>query len=177
MRPAIWEYVTASIGQSAEKFESDNFSLGSTAKEPPEEDVMKRNLIGTLSLVVMSLLLSATGAFAQSAVTANVPFAFKVGQAQLPAGIYKITTGYQSLTVSGIGNTMKTAYSQAQWDSPRNKSPRLVFHHVGNQYFLAEVCRGAGNAAMTIPASKLETELQMASSPAKTGGEIAIALH
>jgi hypothetical protein len=138
---------------------------------------MKRNLIGTLSLVVMSLLLSATGAFAQSAVTANVPFAFKVGQAQLPAGTYKITTGYQSLTVSGIGNSMKTVYSQAQWDGPRNKSPRLVFHHVGNQYFLAEICRGAGNGAMTIPASKLEKELQMASSPAKTGGEIAIALH
>jgi hypothetical protein len=138
---------------------------------------MKRNLIGTLSLVVMSLLLSATGAFAQSAVTANVPFAFKVGEAQMPAGSYKITTGYQSLTVSGIGNTMKTAYSQAQWDSPRNQSPRLVFHHVANQYFLAEVCRGAGNDAMTIPASKLEKELQIANSPTKTGGEIAIALH
>jgi hypothetical protein len=138
---------------------------------------MKRNLIGTLSLVVMSLLLSATGAFGQSAVTANVPFAFKVGQAQLPAGTYEITTGFQSLTVSGIGNTMKSAYSQAHWDSPRNKSPRLVFHRVGNQYFLAEICRGPGNAAMTIPASKLEKELEMASSPAKTGGEIAIALH
>ena len=138
---------------------------------------MKRNLIGTLSLVVMSLLLSATGAFAQSAVTANVPFAFKVGQAQLPAGTYKITTAFQSLLVKGIGNTMKSAYSQAQWDSPRNQSPRLVFHHVGNQYFLAEICRGAGNGALTIPASKLEKELEMASSPAKTGGEIAIALH
>ena len=138
---------------------------------------MKRNLIGTLSLVVMSLLLNATGAFAQSVVTANVPFAFKVGQAQLPAGTYEITTGFQSLTVSGIGNTMKSAYSQAHWDSPRNKSPRLVFHRVGNQYFLAEICRGPGNAAMTIPASKLEKELEMASSPAKTGGEIAIALH
>jgi hypothetical protein len=138
---------------------------------------MKRNLIGTLSLVVMSLLLNATAAFAQSVVTANVPFAFKVGQAQLPAGSYKITTGYQSLIVSGTGNTMKSAYSQAQWDSPRNATPRLVVRHVGNQYFLAEICRGAGNAAMTIPASKLEKELPMASSPSKTGGEIAIALH
>jgi hypothetical protein len=138
---------------------------------------MKRNLIGTLSLVVMSLLLSATGAFAQSAVTANVPFAFKVGQAQLPAGTYKITTAFQSLLVKGIGNTMKSAYSHAQWDSPRNQSPRLVFHHVGNQYFLAEICRGAGNGALTIPASRLEKELEMASSPGKTGGEIAIVLH
>jgi hypothetical protein len=138
---------------------------------------MKRNLIGTLSLVVMSLLLSATGAFAQSAVSANVPFAFQVGQAQLPAGSYQIQAGYQSLIVSGQGKTMKSAYSQARWDSPRNASPRLVFHYVGNQYFLAEIWRGAGNAAMTIPASKLEKELQMASGPSTTGREVAIALH
>ena len=38
---------------------------------------MKRNLIGTLSLVALSLLLTAAGAAAQSAVQANVPFAFR----------------------------------------------------------------------------------------------------
>ena len=39
---------------------------------------MKRNLVGTLSLVVMSLLLNVNGAYAQSAVKANVPFPFNV---------------------------------------------------------------------------------------------------
>ena len=34
----------------------DKFSLGSTARSP-KEDVMKRNVIGILSLVVMSLML------------------------------------------------------------------------------------------------------------------------
>ena len=173
---------------------------------------MKRNLIGTLSLVVMSLLLSATGAFAQSAVSANVPFAFQVGQAQLPAGSYQIQAGYQSLIVSGQGQanvpfafkvgktqlpagtyrikavsqslteisngqTMKPIYSQVQWQGPSKTSAKLVFHHLGNQYFLAEIWRGAGNAAMAIPASKLEKELQMASGPSTTGREVAIALH
>ena len=51
---------------------------------------MKRNLIGTLSLVVMSLLLNVNGADAQSAAQANVPFAFNVGSSQLPAGSYRI---------------------------------------------------------------------------------------
>lgn len=51
---------------------------------------MKRNLISILSLVVMSLLLNATGAYAQSYAKANVPFAFNVGAKQLPAGTYEI---------------------------------------------------------------------------------------
>ena len=51
---------------------------------------MKRNLIGTLSLVVMSLLLNVNGAYAQPAAQANVPFAFNVGNSQLPPGNYKI---------------------------------------------------------------------------------------
>ena len=38
---------------------------------------MKRNLIGILSLVVMSVLISATGAYAQSYAKADVPFAFQ----------------------------------------------------------------------------------------------------
>ena len=44
---------------------------------------MKRNLIGTLSLVVMAVMMNAA-AHAQTVATAKVPFAFKVGSAQLP---------------------------------------------------------------------------------------------
>jgi hypothetical protein len=104
-----------------------------------------------------------------------VPFAFKVGRAQLPAGSYEIQVGYQSLIVSGRGKTMKSAYSQAH--RTVRETIALVFHHVGSQYFLAEIWRGADTAAMTIPASKLEKELELASGPSTTGGEVAIALH
>jgi hypothetical protein len=57
---------------------------------------MKRNLIGILSLVVLSVL-TATGAYAQSAVRADVPFAFKVGKTQLPAGTYDIKADAQHM--------------------------------------------------------------------------------
>ena len=50
---------------------------------------MKCNSIAKSSLVVLSLLLSVAGAHAQS-VRAKVPFAFKVGSTQLPAGTYAI---------------------------------------------------------------------------------------
>ena len=50
---------------------------------------MKRNLIGILSLVVISVMMNAA-AQASSVTKADVPFAFKVGKAQLPAGTYEI---------------------------------------------------------------------------------------
>jgi hypothetical protein len=138
---------------------------------------MKRNLIGTLSLVALSLLLTAAGAAAQSAVQANVPFAFRVGTAQLPAGTYRIKAGDQSLIVIGNGQTRKSVYSQAQREGPSKTSAKLVFHHLGNQYFLAEVWGDAGEQGMTIPASKLERELQIARGPANDEEDVVIALR
>ena len=57
---------------------------------------MKRNLITILSLVVMSLMFNATGAYAQSFAKADVPFAFNVGTKQLPAGTYEVKVLSQS---------------------------------------------------------------------------------
>ena len=51
---------------------------------------MKRNLIGILSLVVMSLMFTATGAYAQSYAKAECTLRFQVGSAQLPAGTYEV---------------------------------------------------------------------------------------
>ncbi len=84
---------------------------------------MKRNLIAVLSLVVMSLLLNATGAYAQSYAKANVPFDFKVGSAQLPAGPYEITVSNTSSGAILIRNdqTSAAAMSTARTrDSPQH---------------------------------------------------------
>ena len=53
---------------------------------------MKFNSIAQSSLMVLSLLLTAAGAHAQSTARANVPFAFKMGTAQMPAGTYSSRT-------------------------------------------------------------------------------------
>src|SRR5664279_897035 len=86
----------------------------------PKENVMKRNLIAVLSLVVMSLLLNATGAFAQSYVKANVPFEFKVGTAQLPAGPYeiKVDTASSGAIMIRNGETSAAAMSTARREYP-----------------------------------------------------------
>ena len=139
---------------------------------------MKRNLIGILSLVVMSLL-NATGAYAQSFVKADVPFAFRVGSAQLPAGTYKINVTGDNIIA--IQNGRSSALSSVRREDARNTGPKLVFHHLGSQYFLAEIWRGSGNAGMVIGRSKmekeLEKELQLASGRSKVGEEVLIALY
>jgi hypothetical protein len=137
---------------------SDKFSLGSAARSP-KEDVMKRNVIGVLSLVVMSLMLNAA-AQAQSAVKANVPFAFKVGSAQLPAGTYLIHTLGASTIEIRNGQTSAGALSVVRREYQNSSSAKLVFHHVANQYFLAEIWKGAGTKGMVIAPSKQEKSLE-----------------
>jgi hypothetical protein len=122
---------------------------------------MKRNLITILSLVVMSLMFNATGAYAQSYAKADVPFAFNVGTAQLPAGTYEVKVlrpGGSQIMIQN-GETSAAAASNARREGPRNTEAKLVFHRVGNQYFLAEVWRGSEEAGLIVPTSKHEKEL------------------
>ena len=149
---------------------SDKFSLGSTARSP-KEDVMKRNVIGILSLVVMSLMLNAA-AQTQSAAKANVPFAFKVGSAQLPAGTYIVSTvGAIAIRIRN-GQTSASAFSSVRREYQDNSGAKLVFHHVAGQYFLAEIWTGAGTNGMVIATSKqersLERELRLAAGKSKS---------
>ena len=138
---------------------------------------MKRNLIGILSLVVMSML-AATGAYAQS-VRANVPFAFRVGSKQLPAGAYEIRmTSDNAITIRN-GQSRATLVMVRRED-PRNSGNKLVFHHLGGEYFLAAIWRGADNGMAITPSKQeknLEKELQLASGQPQVGEEVLIALN
>ena len=137
---------------------------------------MKRNLIGTLSLVVLSLLLNATGAYAQALAKGDVPFDFMVGKKQLPSGRYTITTDGQSTMVITNVETRTSVRSVVRPDPPNEGSPKLVFHYQGNQYFLAEVWGDDGKAGMIVPTPALEKELRIASRSKPTVGAVVIAL-
>src|SRR5271169_6125927 len=142
---------------------------------------MKRNLIGILSLVAISLMVSATGAFAQGYAKATVPFAFKVGSAQLPAGTYTVKVEEQNTISIHNGDSNAAALSNARRECPRNTAAKLVFHKAGNQYFLAEIWRDSSTEGMIVPASKQEKELEkeLQASNGRRGGyeEVVIALN
>ena len=94
---------------------------------------MKINSFATSSLVVLSLLFTA-GAYAQSVVQAHVPFAFKVGQKQMPAGTYIIDreSGSSFVTVRNVktgtsvqamGRTETASKSDGKADLPSLREP------------------------------------------------------
>ena len=122
---------------------------------------MKRNLITILSLVVMPLMFSATSAYAQSFAKANVPFAFNLGQKQLPAGTYEVKVEGAASNMIMIRNieTGEGALSISGYEAPRSTEGKLVFNHVGNEYFLSQVWKESGSQGKSIPTSKREREL------------------
>ncbi len=127
---------------------------------------MKRNLITILSLVVTALMFNATAygqSFPVSDVQANVPFAFNVGTARLPAGCYGMLTLNQQGIMIRNCKTGATVFSLVQRESPQDTTRKLVFDYVGGQYFLSQIWGETGSGGRTVPTSKLERELQLAS--------------
>ena len=136
---------------------------------------MRRNLIAILSLVVMSPIFNATSMYAQSFAKAYVPFAFSVGQRQLPSGTYEVNFDgvARSIMIRNI-ETKESTLSIVGYESPRNTESKLVFHRVGNQYFLSQVWSGSGIPGMRIATSKRERELSeelLVANDAKGGRE------
>jgi hypothetical protein len=139
---------------------------------------MKRIVVGVWSLVVLSLFLNATGAYGQSVLKVNVPVTFNLGKTQLPAGCYTITPFLYEHDMIMIRNckTGAAVVSLAQPEYPRGVRSGVVFQHLGDQYFLAEIWGGAGSLGMIIPAPELKRELQVASGSSTAGKLVVIAL-
>ena len=138
---------------------------------------MKRNSISYSSLLLLSLLLSATGAYAQSAARANVPFAFKVGAKQMPAGTYTVQTeiGSSIVMVHNV-QTGASALAMGRWEAPSKKTDKLIFRRYGSQYFLTAILGTAGSDGIVFPASRQEKQLQeVAQAPANSTNNVEIA--
>jgi hypothetical protein len=137
---------------------------------------MKCNSISKSSLLVLSLLLTVAGAHAQTAARANVPFAFKVGTTQMPAGTYTIRNdaGSSVIAVRNV-QTGTSALAMGRRESPSKQTDKLIFHRYGSQYFLTAILGGKGSQGMDLPATKQEKELQVAQAPANSGNNVEIA--
>ena len=136
---------------------------------------MKINSFATSSLVVLSLLFTA-GAYAQSVVQAHVPFAFKVGQKQMPAGTYVIDReiGSSFVTVRNI-ETGTSVQAMGRTETASKKTEKLIFHHYGSQYLLAEIWGAAGSQGMVLPATKQQKDLELAQGSANAGNNVEVA--
>jgi hypothetical protein len=137
---------------------------------------MKCNSIAPSSLVVLALLFAAAGAHAQSAVQAHVPFAFRVGTAQMPAGTYSMKKESDTNIVSILNvKTNAIVLAMGTGQSSSKKSDKLVFRHLGSQYFLTELWGTGGTPGMVFPAPKRNSELQTAGRTPSAGKTVEIA--
>jgi hypothetical protein len=137
---------------------------------------MKCNSISNSSLLVLSLLLTVIGAHAQSAARANVPFAFKVGTTQMPAGTYTVRNeiGTNVVMISNA-QTGTSALAMGRRESPAKTTDKLIFHRYGSQYFLTAIVGGKGSQGMVLPTTSQEKEFQVAHAPANSPNNVEIA--
>lgn len=103
---------------------------------------MKRNLVVALMLVALSLL-TVTTSFAQDKAKYDVPFAFQVGKASLPAGTYTVSkVADHSIVIRNRQQAGQAALMNYRDRESKRQSPKLVFHKHGQRYFLAEAWVG-----------------------------------
>jgi len=127
---------------------------------------MSKCMVRMLSLFGLAILVLAGPNLAQSGatVTAEIPFAFDVGNAHLDAGNYMVDE-YVSrrgiLEVKSIHGSGTAFVMAGQFeDNPGSSGKsRLVFNKYGDQYFLSQVWMEDGTLGCKLAASKREKEV------------------
>jgi len=123
--------------------------------------------VGLLSaMLLVTSVASAQGQSLTNRIKANIPFDFNVGEKKLPAGTYTFGRASQNSddTVLAITDdnarpkAIRLSYS-AQRLHTRDKAT-LVFHHLGDQYFLFQVWPAGGTIGRQFPKSRSEREVQ-----------------
>jgi hypothetical protein len=126
-------------------------------------------------LLAAAALVFGSTAYAQEInVRAHIPFAFVVGDKVYPAGEYAVQTAKTNTYFLSIKNEDKTAQGlipsylcvSTKPANPANQA-KLVFHRMGNTYFLFRLWVGGSTVGREFPRSHRET--QMAMNGSKTG--------
>jgi hypothetical protein len=119
--------------------------------------------IFALTLTVMPLLAAAQLSDSSRIIT-QVPFEFVVGNHTMPAGeciVQSASPGAKVLLIRNLG-AKRALVVRALRDETKKASQTyaLVFHHLGNKYFLAEMKVADSNTIYRMPQSKAEAELR-----------------
>jgi hypothetical protein len=123
-------------------------------------------------LFALTVLLMATAAQAQSTtnVKANVPFDFVVGDHAYPAGEYSLESMSNGIAIRIDDREQAAtgiALSRACSGSAPANSTKLVFHRVGDNYFLYQIWTEGNLSGREF--SKSRAEVQLAQNHEKPG--------
>ena len=137
---------------------------------------MKRSAFGALVTLIVAFTIAAPTVYAQSTImTANVPFAFIVGQSQLPAGSYAVREAGARATLIQSKDCRNHVLGLYNYAGPsKSDVTKMVFKKIGDHYFLSQIWTSARNQGLQVPPSSLEKELKAANSGVSGSEEIVI---
>jgi len=136
---------------------------------------MKRNIFGALMTLIVAFSIAVPVVQAQQTImTANVPFAFSVGDKRLPAGAYAVREMDRATLIQSAdsANSVLGIYYYA--GPSKADETKLVFNRVGNHYFLAQIWTSARDQGLSVPQSKLEKEMRASNNGPQGGVETVI---
>lgn len=109
-------------------------------------------------LVALTVLFMATAAHAQQRVTATVPFSFVAGDRTYPAGDYSITADGVVLQIANSDKS-EMIMSQACESNKPSADTKLVFDHMGGNYFLRQIWVAGNSRGRELSRSHAEIRL------------------
>ena len=136
---------------------------------------MKRNVIGALMTLIVAFTIAVPLVNAQSTIlTANVPFAFSIGDKQLPGGAYAVREMGRATLIQSKDYETSVLGVYAYVEPSKANETKLVFNKVGDHYFLAQIWTSARGEGLQIPESKLEKQMRASNSGPQGGVETVI---
>ena len=136
---------------------------------------MKRNVIGALMTLIVAFGIAVPVIQAQQTImSANVPFAFNIGDKSLPAGTYAVREMDRATLIQSkdAKDSVLGIYNYA--GPSKAEETKLVFNKVGDHYFLAQIWTSARGQGLAVPESKLEKEMRASNSGPQSGVETMI---
>jgi len=126
---------------------------------------MKRNVIGALMILIVAFSIAVPVVNAQSTIlTANVPFAFSIGDKQLPPGAYVVREMGRATLVQSKDSVYSILGIYNYAGPSKDNKTKLVFERVGGHYFLAQIWTSARDQGLALPESNLEKEMRASNS-------------
>jgi hypothetical protein len=140
---------------------------------------MKKQAFRTITMLSFLLVLAAVSINAQrlydDSIALNIPFAFALGETNLPAGKYilrriVLPSSYDRLVIQSAEGrgASHTGMTRPNRTSDVQKQSNLVFNRYGDQYFLSQVWMAGSDTGRDLFQSRTERNLAKESKLAKT---------
>lgn len=127
---------------------------------------MKSHALRTLPLLTLLLMLTtiSTSAQSQRSGVLNIPFSFTVGEKTLPAGEYTVEPNRKDydkvwLVQSKDNHTSVLVITMSVRAKETQEQTKLVFHRLGEQYFLSQIWTPGGSTGRELTMPGVEREL------------------